>query len=190
MNALENWVKQRPEKHRENERWSLMNGRIYEENQLFDVMRYKSAFRVVLDYFKEWQRLADSEAQVLLVTREDYEQYYRVFPIIPYEQDEELVIVVLPQINTPSNTIISDEYWYQTAKGQPVMRIHSHHVYPAYQSATDFASLNSGTLEVVFGHINQPIPQCCYWLTRHSDVECKEKVFYTSPEVCDKLFNK
>ena len=44
------------------------------------------------------------------------------------------------------------------------MRIHTHHVLPAYQSTTDWSSLNSGSLEVVVGKIYDRIPELAFWL--------------------------
>lgn len=186
-----------PVEYNENPRWSMKHETIYEVNRPFDIMCYKYALKAVRDYFCEWFKYSKSEAQVLLVTQGDYKEYYRAFPVLPYrtpkgqnilEQMAKPVIVVLPQENTPSNTIIEDTYWHQTVKGHPIMRIHSHHCLDAYQSQTDYLYLNSGTLEMVLGHIDREIPQCCYWLTRHSDRRCKEKVFQVSTEECQKLF--
>ncbi len=93
---------------------------------------------------------------------------------------EHYKIIILPQINTSTNTIIDDAYWYKTVRGQPIMRIHSHHKWLAYQSKTDFESLNSGTLEVVLGNIDQDVITIAYWLTRHSDESVKSYTFSTT----------
>ena len=87
--------------------------------------------------------------------------------------------MILPQYNTSANTIVDDTYWYQTVKSVPIMRIHSHHILDAYQSKTDYDGLNSGTLEVVFGHVNTDVIDVAYWLTQFSDPAVKGSVFKT-----------
>lgn len=181
LNAFKAFIQTIPETHSETTRWELRDGIVFEKGEMFDPENYMDDFLVVLRYFKEWQKFADLEAQVLLVTTEDYDKHYTHFPTLANPKStQNLKIVVLPQINTTSNTIIEDGYWYKTVKGQPIMRIHSHHRWNAYQSQTDFNYLNSGTLEVVFGQIEQDEPKLAYWLSRHSDIHAKENVFYST----------
>lgn len=176
LNVFQEFIQTIPATHREVKRWEFKDGMILENGDTFDPGNYRNEFAIVLRYFQEWQTYANLEAQVLLVTQEDYESYYTHFPVLPNPYSS-VKIVVLPQENTPVNTIVREQYWHKTVKGDPIMRIHSHHEWSAYQSATDFSCLNSGTLEVVFGKIDNE-PEIAYWLTRHSDITTKEHVFY------------
>ena len=77
---------------------------------------------------------------------------------------------VLPQMNTPGSSVISEAFWqkYIVEKGiVPIMRIHSHHMLNAYQSQTDYSTLNSGTLEIVMGRIMEKGLRFAYWLDEH-----------------------
>ena len=90
-------------------------------------------------------------------------------------------VLVLPQQNTWGNTIISESFWQKEIVGAgltPLMRIHSHHVLDAYQSNTDWSTLNSGTLEVVIGKVFQDVPQIAYWLDVRG-TNNKDNVFRT-----------
>lgn len=177
MNPFQQYIQSIPQTHNESKRWKLTKNGILEDDQPIDFSKYQNIFKVVAGYFKEWQKMANLEAQVLIVTTDDYEQYYKAFPTLP--SNEDLQIVVLPQQNTWSNTIIEDAYWHRTVKNPPIMRIHSHHILDAYQSQTDYEGLNSGTLEVVFGHVNTDIIDVAYWLTQFSDPTAKESVYKT-----------
>ena len=177
MNPFQEFVQAIPETHKESKKWSLTSLGMFDNGQPIDFDEYLPMFRVVAKYFREWQKMANLEAQVLIVTNDDYEKHYMQFPILPYDGD--LKIVILPQYNTSTNTIVDDTYWYQTVKGVPIMRIHSHHILDAYQSKTDYDGLNSGTLEVVFGHVNTDVIDVAYWLTQFSDPAVKGSVFKT-----------
>ena len=180
MDLFKSFVESIPLKHKETQRWSLMDNQIIDnvKQKPFNHMDYLTLFETVLEYFQEWNKFGNLESQVLIVTKEDYEMYYKVFPIIP--NNSEFIIVVLPQINTMANTIVDENYWHTTVKGEPVMHIHSHHILDAYQSATDYASLNSGTLEVVLGRVDSHHPMIAYWLSRHSNPHSKDITFRAS----------
>lgn len=177
MNMFTEFIQSIPPTHSENSRWELRDGSIYENGELFNIENYRTELTAIRNYFKEWANMAQLEVQVLLVTNEDYELYYKQFAVLPSGTDNK--IVLLPQYNTYSNTIIDDTYWFKTVKGEPIMRIHSHHVLPAYQSRTDFDGLNSGTLEMVLGTVTKPETEVAYWLTRHADIHAKEYVHTT-----------
>lgn len=70
-------------------------------------------------------------------------------------------------------------FYQDEVRAAYVMRVHSHHVLNAYQSSTDYESLNSGTLEVVLGKVNEDVNEVVYWLTRHSDISAKNYVHQT-----------
>ena len=79
----------------------------------------------------------------------------------------EVTVLVLPQDNSMGNTVLSEAFWQDRIIGQnirPVARIHSHHIFDAYQSMTDYSTLNSGTLEIVIGKIMNAKLSLCYWL--------------------------
>lgn len=179
MNTFQNFIQSIPEHHRETRCWSFHDNQIWKYDIPLDIHEFDNMFKIVARYFKEWQLFADLEAQVLVVSNHDYEHYYTQFPTL-MSDSEHYKIVVLPQINTSTNTIIEDTYWYKTVRGQPIMRIHSHHKWSAYQSQTDFENLNSGTLEVVLGNIDQDVITIAYWLTRHSDESVKSYTFSTT----------
>lgn len=174
--ALTKYLQTQKPKHKETQRWQLTPEGIYEQGKPFHLANYQPELQATLLYFKEWDKMADLEAQVLVVTPEDYEAYYTVFPTLHVPNTSNKV-VVLPQINTPTNSHIADAYWHQRVKGEPIMRIHSHHCFSAYQSSTDYQSLNSGTLEVVMGQIYQLTVDIAYWLTRYSDWSAKKQVY-------------
>lgn len=177
MQDLTDYFRSLPQKHKETKRWSIKDGIIYDSGEPLDLARFERELKVISLYFREWQKFGNLEAQVLVVTKEDYEKYYTQFAILPVESN--LRLIILPQFNTPANTIIQEEYWHKTIKGEPVMRVHSHHVLNAYQSSTDYESLNSGTLEVVLGKVHEDVNEVAYWLTRHSDISAKNYVHQT-----------
>ena len=138
----------------------------------------RSHFRMVYDSF-------GTEAQVLCVTEEDASKLKKM--AIPFIQTGErqhfcgifVEIFVLPQFNTPVNSVISEHLWQKAIVSSgitPVVRIHSHHMLDAYQSATDHSTLNSNTLEMVMGHIGKERLQVAYWLDEHGK-DTKDAVF-------------
>lgn len=80
---------------------------------------------------------------------------------------ETIKVFVLPQDNTGGNSCISEKCWQKVLVNQdiyPLARIHSHHILDAYQSATDYSTLNSNTLELVMGHIFENELHVGFWL--------------------------
>lgn len=179
MTPLARFLSTVPKAHRENKDWQLdqKNQQLYYQGQLFDLAIFHDLLTPVVYYFREWQKMNNLEAQVLVVSAKDYTRYYQAFPILPLPKETAYRVVILPQLNTHVNSHIEDAYWYHTVKGNPILRIHSHHSFDAYQSHTDHDSLNSGTLEMVIGHIEQPMVSVAYWLTRYSDPTAKDRVF-------------
>lgn len=180
MTTFQQFVNSLPVETNENPHWSLEQDVILNnKGQPLIISDYKDLLVVIKNYFSEWAKMGGLEAQVLVLTKEDYDTYpYGNFPTLMSPNDD-YRLVVLPQINTPSNTIIDDNYWFKTVKGNPVMRVHSHHYLPAYQSQTDYNSLNSGTLEVVIGNVLDEQPTIAYWLTRFNDENAKNSVYKT-----------
>ena len=137
----------------------------------------------VRSYFRSVYESFGTETQVLCVTDDDKRILEKkgipnlgryLFDGIP------VWVMVLPQVNTPVNTIISETFWQKEIvdKGiMPVVRIHSHHRLDAYQSSTDYSTLNSNTLEMVMGHINEDLFQVAYWLDQHGK-DTKSHVFH------------
>lgn len=148
---------------------------------LADVRTY---FRHVFDGFK-------SEAQVLCVAIEDaHKLHSEHIPSLPktyFVGEQEITIFVLPQQNTFGITIVSESFWQSKIIGQdihPVARIHSHHILDPYQSATDYASLNSNTLELVIGRIYDEPLSIGYWLDVRS-TDTKDNVWVAIEKASD-----
>ena len=168
-------------RYEENPYWEMKKDEIWNknENKKFQVIDYKELFKSVIEYFKCVFDSFQHEAQVLVV-READAKYFKGVPELPVNVYG-YKIFVLPQINTFSNTTVSEKWWQKNINENhifPVMRIHSHHTLQAYQSMTDYSSLNSGTLEVVIGRIYEPVPEIAYWLDIRG-TDNKENVFKT-----------
>lgn len=149
----------------------------------------------IRNYFQMVYESFGTEAQVLCVTKEDGRKLDNLgIPSIPSIwtlQDYMVRIFVLPQMNTPSNSIVSDSFWQQYIIGSaiiPIARVHSHHILDAYQSGTDYSTLNSNTLEIVLGHIRENPFQAAVWLDEHGK-ETKSFVFRSTvaKEACSVL---
>ena len=140
----------------------------HQMDEPFSIERCERALSLVRDYFRNVFNSFGTEAQVLLLYPTDAEKLHgirtlgeTVFHGIP------ATIMVLPQWNTPGNSMISESMyhkWIREPQITPIARIHSHHRLDAYQSATDYNTLNSGTLELVLGHIQEKPFQVAYWL--------------------------
>lgn len=138
----------------------LKNGVLASEWNNFHPSQWCELLKDVRTYFKTVYDSFKTEAQVLCVTGDDAEKLIQhQIPQLPtaYIINNHLVILfVLPQYNTSFNTCISERFWQTYIVGEdihPIARIHSHHILSPYQSATDFATLNSNTLELVLGNI-------------------------------------
>lgn len=148
----------------------------------FNIPSVEPILKVVTQYFRHIYDALQSEAQVLVLTDEDAKKIDLYgMPVIPSLASPFLHIVVLPQDNSWGGTTVSEAWWQRNiaSKGiSPFMRIHSHHTMEAYQSHTDWSTLNSNTLEIVIGRIQHETPSFGYWL----DVlgtDNKEIVYYT-----------
>ena len=120
----------------------------------------------VQKYFATVFRSVQTEAQVLVVKETDASFFRNDFIPELTTEDEELAIFVLPQNNTWGTTSVSEVYWQKMVEAgiTPYVRIHSHHTLAAYQSKTDWSTLNSGSLEMVIGDVFAETPQIAYWL--------------------------
>ena len=167
-------IASKPVVYRENPWYTYTNDTIIG----FELETYIDLLDLVRDYFKKYYDIFKSEAQVLVVSKEDsykLQHIPRLPTNLPYE------ILVLPQENTWSNTSVSEQQWQIDIVGQditPLMRIHSHHILNAYQSQTDYDSLNSGSLEIVLGDIYNDNYQIAYWLDERGKTT-KENVWKT-----------
>lgn len=147
------------------------------------IISFAKLLPVLIKYFKLNYDSFQSESQVLILTKDDYEKLTnKAIPELDYEDREVLGlhILVLPQVNTFGNTSVSESYWQNEIVKNgitPLMRVHTHHILHAYQSSTDWSTLNSGTLEVVVGNIYKD-PEIAYWLDVRG-TDNKDTVFRT-----------
>lgn len=157
----------------------------------FDVKSWLLTLTVVREYFRRVFESFGTESQVLLVSQDDAEKLRQVcLPEITTEDGLHfsgirVAIFVLPQINTPVNSSVSEKCWQQYIVGNniiPVARIHSHHILDAYQSTTDYSTLNSGSLEMVLGHITGDEFYVAYWLDEKGK-PTKENVYLATGDV-------
>ena len=162
--TFEDFVKSLPQRDMFNPHWG------FEENKIIDkdsgepldlLAKFGKELEAIHQYFVHIYNALKTEAQVIIVTKEHYDAYYQGLPTLPYSG--EYVLVVPPQYNTANLTKVPTKYWHKLVKREPVARVHSHYILPAYQSETDYVSLNSNTLEIVIGNILEG-PEYCYWL--------------------------
>lgn len=163
-------IREKPVKYAENPFWDYINEEIIDKRtqKALDMSTYFGIFDTIRLYFKNVYTSFNTEAQVLIVDESAYKTLYDQEQRIPYiNVGNNLYALVLPQENTWANTSISETYWQSRIVDNqitPLMRIHSHHILDAYQSATDWSSLNSGTLEVVIGDVLNEDYKLAYWL--------------------------
>ena len=155
----------------ENPYWGMNNGKIWDKRakQEFNFDTLIQILPFLLGYFRLNYDSFQTESQVLVLEDEDYQKLSNknipeldISPI-----DLGIHILVLPQVNTWANTSVSESFWQSQIASKhifPLMRIHTHHVLNAYQSTTDWSSLNSGSLEVVVGKIYDDVPEIAFWL--------------------------
>lgn len=167
--VFQSFVNSIPIKHIQNPFWETNQlGYIVNKqtNKPFDILLYQEIINTTRIYFQQVYKSFGTEAQVLVITPTDYKKISHLkLPVI--QNTSGYIIIVLPQDNTPTLTSVSEEFWQfeiENRKIIPFMRIHSHHIMNAYQSETDWSSLNSGTLEVVIGHIFDDNYHLAYWL--------------------------
>lgn len=170
--------------YKENPYWGMKDGVLWDKTNdcPFDIKQFQPLYEIIIDYFRLNFASFESESQVLIVTKDEYAKFKnKSIPelVIPFES--QFKILVLPQVNTWGNTSVSETYWQNeivNAGITPFARIHSHHVLHAYQSLTDWSSLNSGTLEIVFGDIYNDVHEIAYWLdVRGTNI--KDNVYIT-----------
>lgn len=156
---------------KENPYWGVKEGVLWDKtnNCPFDIKQFQSLYEIIIDYFRLNFDSFKSESQVLIVTKDEYAKFKnKSIPELVMPFESQFKILILPQVNTWGNTSVSETYWQNeivNAGITPFARIHSHHVLHAYQSLTDWSSLNSGTLEIVFGDIyNDNMHEIAYWL--------------------------
>ena len=181
-----------PSKRRENPHWRFdtekesIVRRDSNEDVSARIINSKEALCEIRNYFRNVYESFKTESQVLLVTVEDGKKLEQIgLPRLGGVKSFagiEVDVFVLPQVNTFSNSIISESFWQKYIVEQgivPVARVHSHHVLDAYQSSTDYATLNSNSLELVMGHINDDGFSVAYWLDEHG-TDTKANVFWLS----------
>lgn len=119
----------------------------------------------ILKYFQLISKTFNTEAQCVVLKKEDESKIDSSLLRLPYDGNN-FIIVVLPQTNTTVSSNVPEEIWQKYIVNSgivPYARVHSHHNFDAYQSNVDYSTLNSGTLEIVMGHIFKK-PVYCYWL--------------------------
>lgn len=126
--------------------------------------------RKIRDFFRLFYESFGTEAQVLCVSSADSKKLKDIgAPLLTTGQIGYcgVYVYVLPQDNHMGTTVISEGFWQKYIVGNsivPVARVHSHHILDPYQSRTDYSTLNSGSLEIVLGHIFDDELAICYWL--------------------------
>lgn len=155
------------------------------ENTLIDLDVSIPTLRMIREFFRRFYESFHSESQVLCVMHEDGEKLNKIgIPILGKGQigQFDVAVVVLPQDNHMGTSKIGEWFWQNRIVGmniKPVARIHSHHVFDPYQSATDYSTLNSGTLEMVIGKIFDEELNICYWLdVPGTDIKAQTFVAY------------
>ena len=163
-----------PKKKRENPYWGYEEetNRILDRkgDGLLNLDLSANLFRIVRKFFRLYYESFHSEAQVLFVTPSDGVNLMdKGMPFLGRGilGSYPVMVLVPPQDNHVGTSVISEAFWqtYIVDAGiVPVARMHSHHIMAPYQSATDYASLNSGTLELVMGWIDKEPLNLCVWL--------------------------
>ncbi len=169
------YFRQMPKKKQENPHWSFSeeNGVVTKQGDPLALELCTELLKTVRGYFRAVYDSFHTEAQVLVVTEEDAEKLRALcLPTLGrfFFQYGTAEVFVLPQTNTPVNSIISEAFWQtKIVENQivPLARIHSHTVVDAYQSATDYSTLNSNSLEMVLGRIDKEPLFVAYWLDEH-----------------------
>lgn len=176
LSLLKALSKSIPEVRRENPYWVFEDGEIRHRKtgKKLELTDLPFIPAVALFFKKVYQR-DQTEAQVVVVDKKDQD---KLLPKTSYVEVAGYLVVILPQSNTLTNSMVSEEVWQKNIVDQgivPVVRIHSHHIFDAYQSKTDFSSLNSGSLEIVLGNLLDH-PQAAYWLDEKGK-DTKKHVF-------------
>lgn len=165
-----------PAKKKENPYWQFEDNppavcsKVSANMKRLDLKGSKALLMKVREFFRRYYESFHTEAQVLCVTNDDAEKLSEIgVPVLCQGKLDifDVTVVVLPQDNHMGTSVISESFWQNCIVNNsivPVARIHSHHVLEPYQSATDYSTLNSGTLEMVIGKILDEPLHVCYWL--------------------------
>lgn len=179
ISLLEKLSKSIPEVRHENPYWVFEDGEIHHRDTKKKLELTDLPFiPAVALFFKKVYQRDQTEAQVVVVGKQDQN---KLLPKTNYVEVAGYLLVILPQSNTLTNSRVAEEVWQKNIVDQgiiPVARIHSHHIFDAYQSKTDFSSLNSGSLEIVLGNLLDH-PQAAYWLDEKGK-DTKQHVFTES----------
>lgn len=200
LDAFKAFVDAQPVVTIPNPNWSFdsVNDRIIsaigETEKVFDIGDWSTLLTDVRTYFRHVYDAFKSEAQVVCIAEKDAEILYELqMPRLPRTyliQGVSTVVFVLPQKNSFHITNIGEEFWQNkiVANGiHPLARIHSHHILDPYQSPTDYATLNSNTLELVIGHIYAEPLAIGYWLDVRNTLT-KENVWEATQSLLDNTF--
>lgn len=144
----------------------VLSGRIQDMNGMdFKPTDFTNELIEIRKWFRDVYRTARTEAQCFIVER----QYADKFPgAHVHELSDKYVMVTPPQTNTTTLTSIDELWWQEHGFNKPIVaRVHSHHIYDAYQSPTDYEHLNAGLLEIVIGRIDHKELHVAYWLDDH-----------------------
>lgn len=168
-----------PSKKKENPYWKysfepVEGGKVFRINDSYDgelcFNETRKTLRKIRDFFRLFYESFHTEAQVLCIGDKDVNKLKNLgVPILTTGQigPYGVTVFVLPQDNHMGTTVISEAFWQKYIVGNdivPVARVHSHHILDPYQSSTDYSTLNSGSLEIVLGHIFEEPLAMCYWL--------------------------
>lgn len=155
----------------------------------------RKTLKKIRDFFRLFYESFKTEAQVLCIGDKDAKKLKNLgIPVLTTGQigPYGVTVFVLPQDNHMGTTVISEAFWQKYIVSNnivPVARVHSHHILDPYQSGTDYSTLNSGSLEIVLGHIFEEPLAMCYWLdVPGTDIKAntfvakeKDGVFVTVP---------
>lgn len=194
FDKFKDFVNSIPVVHLENPFWTfdeeeeLIISHLETVEKTFDISDWFDLLRDVKIYFKQVFEDFGTEAQVLALREEDGKKLDKMqIPSLPnsYTIGEQTVkVYVLPQENSYGLTSISESFWQKSIIGNDIhslARIHSHHELDPYQSPTDYATLNSNTLEIVIGRVDRDLLSLGFWLDQRGQ-ETKEKVWVYDEE--------
>lgn len=172
-----------PKKKRINPYWAFnqeKNCVVWAEKseKILRLERSTALLKGVRQYFRNVFQSYKSEAQVLCVYPTDQKKLTAsgIPELICPDKEQWTLgeipvhVMVLPQYNTAATSQIDEAFWQHTIIDNqiiPVARIHSHHILEAYQSSTDYRTLNSNSLEIVMGRIDDSLLQAAFWLDQH-----------------------
>lgn len=134
----------------------------------FDIEALRPLIKLLQTFFASVFEKYGTECQVFLLNEHDAAIFDPMCDKIK-SPIKGVHIFFPPQEISPANTIVDEEYWHRelTQKGIiPLMRVHSHHMLDAYQSLTDWNSLNANTFEMVLGDVFNDNCAIAYWMDK------------------------